>query len=117
MQITLGEIREICLSRYGLHDASSSASGTLLYGGRHLTALVMNTSDLFIPAFSIAMVKILPAAPTNGFPFSSSLLPGASPTNIILAETCPSPGTAFFLLLESLQRGQPIISLAIFSSD
>jgi hypothetical protein len=42
---------------------------------------------LFIPAFSIAILKTLPAAPTNGFPFSSSFL----------------PGTAFFLLLESLQ--------------
>lgn len=41
---------------------------------------------LFIPAFSIAILKTLPAAPTNGFPFSSSFLPGASPVNTNLAE-------------------------------
>jgi hypothetical protein len=29
---------------------------------------------------------------------------------------CPSPGTAFYLRLESLQRGRPMISSVIFSS-
>ena len=72
-------------------------------GGRHFTTFVINTSDLVIPAFSIAVLKMLPAAPTNGFPFSSSFLPGASPININFAEICPSPGTAFFLFLEMSQ--------------
>jgi len=45
---------------------------------RHFTRFVINTSDLAIPAFSIAVLKMPSAAPTNGFPFSSSFLPGAS---------------------------------------
>jgi hypothetical protein len=55
--------------------------------------------------------------PTNGFPVSSSFFPGASPIKIAFAEACPSPGTAFFLLLESLQSRHPITSLAIFPKE
>src|SRR5213594_2774235 len=116
-QITFGLISAICLSRYGLHAAASSSSGTLLFGGLHFTTLVTNTCDLSMPAFSSRLSRILPAAPTNGLPFSSSLLPGASPMNIIFAESCPSPGTAFFLVLASLHKGQPLTSAAIFSSE
>ena len=101
----------------GLHAMRSSSSGTLLAGGRHFTTLVINIRDLCIPAFSNASFKICPAAPTNGFPSSSSFLPGASPININFADNCPSPGTAFFLLRESLQSGQPMTSVAIFSNE
>src|SRR5919198_2213522 len=117
MQITFGFMSAICLSRYGLHATASSSSGTLLFGGLHFTTFVMNTCDLSMPAFSSRLSRTLPAAPTNGLPFSSSLLPGASPTNIILAESCPSPGTAFFLVLASLHSGQPLTSASIFSSE
>src|SRR5688572_25000331 len=117
MHITFGFISAICLSRYGLQAAASSSSGTLLFGGLHLTTFVMNTCDLSMPAFCSRSSSILPAAPTNGLPFSSSLLPGASPTNIILAASWPSPATAFFLVLASLHSGQPLTSAATFSSE
>src|SRR5688572_30500459 len=117
MHITFGFISAICLSRYGLQAAASSSSGTLLFGGLHFTTFVMNTCDLSMPAFCNRSSRILPAAPANGLPFSSSFLPGASPTNIILAASWPSPGTAFFLVLASLQSGQPLTSAAIFSSE
>src|ERR671932_174046 len=113
----LGDTSEICLCRYGRHAARSSSSGTLLLGGLHFTTFVIKTFDLSMPAFCIAWSRIRPAAPTNGFPFRSSFFPGASPTNISFAETCPSPGTAFFLVLESLQSGHPWTSLAIFSRE
>src|ERR687893_2181996 len=117
IQITLGLISAICLSRYGLQAVSSSSFGTLLFGGLHLTMFVINTCDLSMPAFSNRSSRIRPAAPTNGLPFSSSLRPGASPMNSILAEICPSPGTAFFLVRASLHRGQPLTLAAIISSE
>src|SRR5918911_1707948 len=117
MQMIFGDTNEICLCRYGRHAVRSSSSGTLLFGGLHFTTLVIKTSDLSMPAFCIAWSRIRPAAPTNGFPFRSSFFPGASPMNINFAETCPSPGTAFFLVLESLQSGHPITSPAIFSRE
>src|SRR5215212_199583 len=117
MQMIFGDKSKICLWRYGRHAMRSSCSGTLLPGGLHFTTFVMKTFDLSSPAFFIASSKIRPAAPTKGLPFRSSFFPGASPMNINLADTCPSPGTALFLVLESLQSGHPTTSLAIFSRE
>jgi hypothetical protein len=61
----------------------------------------MKTCDLEIFAFDNAASRIIPAFPTNGLPRKSSNLPGASPTNMIFADEEPSPGTAFFLVLQS----------------
>src|ERR1700687_4753029 len=40
----------------------------------------------------------LPAAPTNGSPWRSSLKPGASPTIMMSAGQGPTPGTAWVLV-------------------
>src|SRR5947199_8276371 len=70
--------------------------------GVHLkcfTTLVTYTPLRAIPASSKAVLSNFPAGPTNGCPAKSSLSPGCSPTNMILAVDEPSPNTvcvAFF---------------------
>src|SRR5579875_847295 len=86
---------------YLLEKVISAALGFLLPGGLHFTTFVMNSSSLLRDASSRASSRSSPALPTKGFPVMSSVLPGASPTSIILALSNPSPGTAFILYLQS----------------
>ena len=73
--------------------------------------------SLVSPAFSNAVVSFFPAEPTNGSPLTSSVLPGASPTNMTSAFLFPLPGTEFFLVLHKSHFLHPIISSLRSSSD
>lgn len=116
MHMIFGETNFISVSRNCLHILRSSSLGILFAGGLHFTIFVMNTSDLRMPTLSRTSSNILPAVPTNGLPFSSSSLPGASPINIILACIPPSPGTAFFLDLQRSHNRHDIISFRTSSN-
>ena len=80
-------------SSHGLQCATSGAFGSRLPGGRALTTFVIQTSSRTRPASASSSPSSLPARPTNGRPSSSSVAPGASPTNITEAAGFPSPGT------------------------
>src|SRR4051812_35129549 len=80
-------------SSHGMQCATSGAFGSRLSGGRALTTLVIQTSSRTSPAAASSSPSSLPARPTNGRPSSSSVAPGASPTNITGAAGLPSPGT------------------------
>src|SRR5579872_3654579 len=54
----------------------------------------MYTSDRVREIRASKVSRSLPAAPTNGSPWRSSLKPGASPTIIMSAGQGPTPGTA-----------------------
>jgi len=73
-----------------------------VFWGKHFTTEVMYTFLRSILARSSISSRNFPALPTNGFPVSSSFLPGACPMSMILAGQGPSPGTACFLPLQSL---------------
>src|ERR1051325_3046997 len=87
------------LKNFFLQRRRSSSFGTLVLGGLHFTILVTYVLALTIPAFVKHTSRIFPAIPTNGLPFSSSFLPGASPINMTVALKLPSPGTALVLLI------------------
>src|SRR5947208_2723908 len=73
----------------------SSGSGSRFSGGRCRTTLVMNTLRRSRPMPASSSSRNWPAAPTNGFPWTSSWYPGASPRKKIPDSPEPSPGTAW----------------------
>ena len=63
--------------------------------------------SLEIPASSKNWFNNLPALPTNGFPVSSSVSPGASPISTILAVSgLPSEKTTFLRVFAKMQSVQ-----------
>src|SRR2546425_4538294 len=74
--------------------------------------LVMKTSSLESPARLRSPSSLFPAAPTKGLPDWSSSPPGASPTSMTPDLPDPSPGTAFFLLLQRSHFLQVLTSSA-----
>ena len=68
----------------------------------------MNTSSRGRPISPSSRSSSWPAWPTNGRPCSSSLAPGASPTNIRSASALPAPKTTVWRVSASCgQRVQP----------
>src|SRR5215207_331183 len=78
-----------------LQRATSGALGVRLAGGRHFTTLRMAQSARSSPASASSRSSSAPDLPTNGRPVSSSVAPGASPTNATSErpETGTSPTT------------------------
>ena len=70
-----------------------------------------------VPADFSASSSFFPAEPANGLPRKSSLLPGASPMNIIFALELPFPGTDIFLVLHRGHFVHDLTAVEISSSD
>ena len=87
--------------------ATSGAFGSRFFGGRALTTLVIQTSSRTSPASASSSPSSLPARPTNGRPSSSSVAPGASPTNMTRAAGFPSPGTIRDAVMHG-SKSQPV---------
>src|SRR6202521_3185457 len=98
MSTTFGRTSSSWRLRYGEHDSASLGIWSRFMGGRHLSTLVMNTSDRLSPMRASRVSSSLPAAPTKGSPCRSSLKPGASPTIMMSAGCGPTPGTAWVLV-------------------
>lgn len=98
-----GFIKRICVLSHSSQADISSGKGTRLFGGRHLTTLVIYTSFLSISAAFKICVRSCPALPTKGRPCASSSAPGPSPMNINEVFSHPSPKTTELRVLE---RGQ-----------
>ena len=115
VQITDGSISSTWRSRYSSQLAISIGCGSRLPGGRHLRVFAMNTSERLSPISSSSVLEQFPARPTNGMPCSSSLAPGASPTNIRSASALPAPKTTVFRVAAS--SGQRVQARAFASSS
>jgi len=62
----------ICLFRYGVHVLISFGWGSRFLGGLHFRILLMKTFCLVNSISDNSVSRNFPAAPTKGFPFTSS---------------------------------------------
>ena len=111
----LGLTTSICSFRKGMQSSISSLSGTLFFGGKNWTTLVMYARVLFIPALFSISSSSLPLLPIKGRRIASSSAPGAWPIIINLVSRRPSPGTKSLLNLHPSLEGS--LAYLSFISD
>ena len=102
---------------------TSSGNGSLLFGGLHLTTLVIKTLSLFSLIDPSISSKNLPAAPTKGSPILSSAAPGPSPikTRLLfhLGVKPPSENFSTFELLSTWKLSSQVeydLSESVYSA-